>query len=49
MIADNINNPEIVANNDVNARTNTEDTDIEPMDTDNINTTKQTLISLKIL
>ena len=37
MIADNINNLEIVANNDVNATTNTEDTDIEPTDTDNIN------------
>ena len=29
-IADNINNLEIVANNDVNATTNAEDTDIEP-------------------
>ena len=38
MIADNINNLEIVANNDVNATTNAEDTDIEPTDTDNINT-----------
>ena len=38
MIADNINNLEIVANNEVNATTNTEDTDIEPMDIDNINT-----------
>ena len=38
MIADNINNLEIVANNDINATTNAEDTDIEPMDTDNINT-----------
>ena len=38
MIADNINNLEIVANNDVNATTNAEETDIEPMDTDNINT-----------
>ena len=37
MIADNINNLEIVANNDVNATTKVEDTDIEPMDTDNIN------------
>ena len=37
MIADNINNLEIVANNEVNATTNAEDTDIEPMDTDNIN------------
>ena len=37
MIADNINNLEIVANNDVNATTNAEDTDIEPTDTDNIN------------
>ena len=40
MIADNINNLEIVANNDVNATTNAEDTDIEPMDTDNINMTE---------
>ena len=38
MIADNINNLEIVANNDVNATTNAEDTEIEPADTDNINT-----------
>ena len=37
MIADNINNLEIGANNDVNATTNAEDTDIEPADTDNIN------------
>ena len=37
MIADNINNLEIVANNEVNATTYAEDTDIEPMDTDNIN------------
>ena len=37
MIADNINNLEIVANNDVNATTNAEDTEIEPVDTDNIN------------
>ena len=37
MIADNINNLEIVANNEVNATTNAEDTDIEPVDTDNIN------------
>ena len=37
MIADNINNLEIVANNEVNATTNAEDTDIEPIDTDNIN------------
>ena len=36
MIADNINNLEIVANNVVNA-TNAEDTDTEPIDTDNIN------------
>ena len=36
-IADNINNLEIVANNEVNATANAEDTDIEPMDTDNIN------------
>ena len=38
MVANNINNLEIVANNEVNATTNAEDTDIEPMDTDNINT-----------
>ena len=38
MIADNINNLEIVANNNVNATRNAEDTDIEFMDTDNINT-----------
>ena len=38
MIADNINNLEIVANNEVNATRNAKDTDIEPMDTDNINT-----------
>ena len=38
MIADNINNLEIVANNGINATRNAEDTDIEPMDTDNINT-----------
>ena len=38
IIADNISNLEIVANNDVNATTNAEDTDIEPVDTDNINT-----------
>ena len=37
MIADNINNLEIVANNVVNAMTNAEDTDTEPADTDNIN------------
>ena len=35
-IADNINNLEIVANNEVNVTTNAEDTDIEPADTDNI-------------
>ena len=40
MIADNINNFEIVANNDINATTNAEGTDIEPADTDNINTAK---------
>ena len=40
MIADNINNLEIVANNDINATTNTEDTDIEPVDTNNINIVK---------
>ena len=38
MIADNINNLEIVANNDVNATTNAEDTDIEPANAENINT-----------
>ena len=38
MIADNINNLEIVANNDINATKNAEDTDIEPTDTENINT-----------
>ena len=37
MIADNINNLEIVANNEAKATTNAEDTDIEPTDTDNIN------------
>ena len=37
MIVDNINNLEIVANNVVNATTNAEDTDTEPVDTDNIN------------
>ena len=37
MIANNINNLEIVANNEVNATTNAEDTDIEPADADNIN------------
>ena len=37
MTADNINNLEIVANNVVNATTNAEDTDTEPVDTDNIN------------
>ena len=36
-IADNINNLEIVANNEVKATTNAEDTDIEPANTDNIN------------
>ena len=36
-ITDNINNLEIVANNVVNAPTNAEDTDKEPIDTDNIN------------
>ena len=38
MIADNINNLEIVTNNDVNVTTNAEDTNIESTDTDNINT-----------
>ena len=37
MIADNINNLEIVANNEDNATTNAKDTDIEPADIDNIN------------
>ena len=37
-IANNINNLEIVANNEVNATTNPKDTDIEPVDIDNINT-----------
>ena len=36
-IANNINNLEIGANNEVKATTNTEDTDNEPVDTDNIN------------
>ena len=34
MIADNINNLEIVANNDINTTTNAEDTEIEPANTD---------------
>ena len=38
MIADNINNLKIVANNEVNATTNAKDTDIDPTDIDNINT-----------
>ena len=38
MIDNNINNLEIVADNYVNATTNAKDTDIEPVDTDNINT-----------
>ena len=38
MIADNINNLKIVANNEVNATTNAEDKDIEPTDIDNVNT-----------
>ena len=37
MIADFINNLEIITNNVVNATTNAEDTDTEPIDTDNIN------------
>ena len=37
MITDNINNLKIVANNVVNAQTNAEDTDKEPIDTDNTN------------
>ena len=40
MIANIINNLEIVANNDINATTNAEDTDIEPVDTANINMAK---------
>ena len=48
-IADNINNLEIVANNDVNATTNAEDTDIESTDTDNINMAELKMINLKIL
>ena len=40
MIANNINNLEIVANNEVNATTNTKNADIESADTDNINTAK---------
>ena len=38
MIATNINNLEIVVDNEVNATTNAKNADIEPMDTDNINT-----------
>ena len=38
MIAKNINNLEIVANNEVNATTNAKNADIESTDTDNINT-----------
>ena len=37
MIANNINNLELVANNEVNVTTNAKDNDIEPVDTDNIN------------
>ena len=37
MIANNINNLEIVTNNDVSAITNARNADIEPTDTDNIN------------
>ena len=58
-IANNINNLEIVTNNEVNAITNAKNADIEPTDTDNINTAdiendkadmiKQTMINLKIL
>ena len=40
MIADNINNYEIVADNVVNATTNAEGTDTETIDTDNINNTE---------
>ena len=36
-IADNINNLEIIANNVVKATTHAEDTDTEPIDTDNVN------------
>ena len=36
MIADNINNLEIVANNKAKATTNADDTDIEPVDTDRV-------------
>ena len=38
MIANNINNLEIVANNEVHATTNTKNADIKSVDTDNINT-----------
>ena len=38
MIANNINNLEIVANNEVNDTANAKDTDIEPVDTDNMDT-----------
>ena len=38
MIANNINNLEIVENNEVNATTNAKNADTEPTDTDNINT-----------
>ena len=38
MIANNINNLEIVANNEVNATTNAKNADIKPADTDNMNT-----------
>ena len=37
MITDNISNLKIVANKEVNATTNAKDTDIEPMNIDNIN------------
>ena len=49
MIADNINNLEIVANNVINATTNAEDTDTEPVDTDNINSAETEIDNLKIL
>ena len=39
-IANDINNLEIVANNEVNATTIAKNADIEPADTDNINTTE---------
>ena len=41
VIANNINNLEIVANNEVNATTNAKNADIESADTDNINTAEK--------